>query len=140
MATTGTVNGRIIVIKTGNSPGTTITCLTDSTLSLTADTRDTSCKDSTGNWSEAIVGTQSWTISGSGKFAFDASHGFEDLYDLYLAGAAFRTDIASTAAGDLGWYGNALCTDLSLNAPDNEDTTFDFTFTGTGALNKYTTS
>lgn len=133
MATAGTVNGRVVKIYTGALPGTAITCLTNSTLTKSLATRDTSCKDTSGNWANNIAGQQSWTLSGEGNFAFDSANGAVQLDAIFDDATSVVVSIAGVS-GDKRWYGNALLTELSFAFPDNENSTFSFTFTGTGAL------
>lgn len=133
MATTGTVNGRIVKFYTGALPGTAITCLTNVSLEFSMETRDTSCKDTTGNWDSSIAGTQSWTGSGEGNIAFDAANGIIALRTAFAAASTVVVSVTSAVSGDPRVYGNALLTSLSENYPDNENSTFSFSFKGVGA-------
>lgn len=137
MATTGTVNSRLMVIKVGTA---TVTCLTDASLSMTVETRDTTCKD-TASWTSALAGKRSWELSGGAYFAYDATYGAEDLFDIYASDQSTLSTVkwGTTVSGDLIFSGTALLTSLNFSAPGtDENTTVEFTFMGVGALAKST--
>ncbi|HMY36619.1 MAG TPA: phage tail tube protein [bacterium] len=140
MATTGSVVSYIVKIFTGSSPGTAISCLVDATLSMTAETRDVSCKDSNGSV-EVLPSTTSWEMSGSGMFKFDASNGGQELWNIWKNKTLTTVAWGTAVAGDQQYVGSAYLTSLTFNAPGtNDNATFDFTFTGTGALSEYNVS
>lgn len=137
MPTTGTVNTRLMVIKVGT---VTITCLTDASLSMTVETRDTTCKD-TASWTAALSGKRSWEISGGAFFAYDAAYGAVALFDLFNSDQATLAVVkwGTTVVGDISFSGTALLTSLSFSAPGtDENTTLEFTFMGVGPLAKST--
>ena len=133
MATTGVVNSTLMVIKVGSS---TVACLTDASLSMTQESRDTTCKDSS-SWTNVLAAKRSWEVSGTGLFAYDATYGGKDLATLFIGGQSTLSTIkwGTTVSGDTIYSGTALLTSLSLNgAGTDENTTFEFTFQGVGAL------
>ena len=137
MATTGTVNGRLIKIYVAD---TAVTCQTNSTLEMTMEPRESTCKDDSGNAASFLAGRTSWTMGGEAKLAFDAAKGFSALYTAWTAGTELDVAWQSTVAGDKGYEGTGFITSLSADTPDNEDSTFSFTIQGSGALTEFTTS
>lgn len=137
MPTTGTVNGRLIKIFVDN---TAVTCQTNSTIEMTMEPRESTCKDTVGNAAAFLAGRTSWTLGGEAKLAFDATKGFSALYTAWKNGSTLNVAWQSTVAGDKGYSGSGFLTSLSGDTPDNEDSTFSFTIQGSGALNEFTTS
>ena len=137
MPTTGTVNGRLIKIFVDN---TAVTCQTNSTIEMTMEPRESTCKDTVGNAAAFLAGRTSWTLGGEAKLAFDATKGFSALYTAWKNGTTLNVAWQSTVAGDKGYSGSGFLTSLSGDTPDNEDSTFSFTIQGSGALNEFATS
>lgn len=122
---------------------------TSCTIDITLDVREISSKDS-GKWKENAGAKLSW--SGSTEHLCS---GLEkgSSYDLLLKKMTDREavpihfTVAENADGDLGvpeggWIpkkgegvkGMAIITQLSMNAPDNENATMSISLTGTGPL------
>jgi hypothetical protein len=63
------------------------------------------------------------------------SSGLIDLTELFITGP---NDVwivfGGTADGDATWHGRALCTGISVNAPDGDSASYSATFVGVGAL------
>lgn len=132
--TVGTVLAKNMAIYSGGSPDTLITCQIDATLSMSTQTFETTCKDS-GAWSEPRPGTKSWTMSGTGNFAEDATYGFLDLQTLWTNQTEAEFVLSTGAAGDTEHYGDGYVTELELTSQGNDAAvTFSFTVTGAGAL------
>lgn len=134
MATTGTVLAKNMKLYIGS---TAITCQVDASLSMSTNMFETTCKDSAAN-SAFLPGTKSWTVSGSGNFAFDATLGFASTGGLFeywddqtSASLVFQTAVS----GDKKYSGTAYISSLTLNSSGNDEAvTFEFEFQGTGAL------
>ncbi len=140
MATTGTVLAKNMALYTGSGSGTKITCQVDASLELSSETFDTTCKDS-GAWATPVPGTKSWSMSGSANLAFDATNGWNELYDAWTDQTAITVLITTAVVGDKKYSGSAYVTSLSLTSSGNDGpVTFDFEFTGTGALTEATVS
>ena len=137
MPTTGTVNGRIIKIFVDS---TAVTCQTNSTIEMTMEPRESTCKDTVGNAAAFLAGRTSWTLGGEAKLAFDATKGFSALYTAWKNGSSLAVAWQSTVAGDKGYSGTGFITSLSGDTPDNVDSTFSFSIQGSGALTEFTTS
>lgn len=116
---------------------------TSHSLSISADTVETSSKDDVGAWVSKQVRKLSWTCSTDNLFSFSA-------YDAMFAAMKARTpfEVILTTAGTQGddgnwavgteskYNGNVVITSLELNAQDGDNATFSVSFEGTGALTK----
>lgn len=132
MASTGILNGTLAVIKVG---GTAIAHLTSNDISFEMATREATTKDSAGN-KEILEGLKSFSGSGSGYFAEDATYGFEDLYDAYTARTAVTVRWTTGITGDIYYEGSCYITSLNRTDGLEESSTFEVSFEGTGAVTK----
>lgn len=138
--TVGTVLSKVMKIYTGGTP-TAITCQNDLTLTITTETFDTSCKDTSIAWADSSPGTISWQISGSANFAFDATNGYSELFAAQTTGATLAAVVQNANTGDKKYSGNVIVTQLDLDASGlNTAATYSFTLTGKGALAEATIS
>jgi predicted secreted protein len=138
MATTGTVISGLMAIYTGATPAK-ITCQVNASLNLKRDTRDITCKDS-GDWEDALPARKSWTLSGTGNLALDATNGWKQLYTAWDAGTALACVFQTGVTGDEKYSGSAYVTSLSADSSGSqENVTFSFELKGNGALTKATT-
>lgn len=135
MATTGTVLAKNMKIYVGANA---ITCQLNASLSCSTNTFQTTCKDSVAN-SEYLPGAKEWSISGSANFSFDATYGFEDLWDSWDTQSVIVPIFQTGVTGDLKWSGNSYISELNATS-DGVDAAveYDVTFQGTGALAKAT--
>ncbi len=134
MATTGTVLAKNMAIYINGSPDTVISCQVDATLTLSTATFETTCKDA-GSWAEPRPGTKSWTMSGTGNLAFDATYGYEELFGLWYNQTETAFVISTGVTGDKQQYGDGYVTELEMTSSGNDAAvTFSFTVTGAGAL------
>lgn len=129
---------------------------TSHSLSISADTKETSTKDSGGKWQTSEVGIISWTASSENLYANKAEGmTYSDLFDAMVArtpiDAVFTLEGNSTnlEAGDKedkaptggwtpkansGYQGKVIITSIELNAPNGEEASFTVQFQGTGEL------
>ena len=134
-----TVSGKTVVVKWDTpSPGTpaVFLCETNSTLSITQNTVTASCKSTAaGGWEAAVPTTKSWEITCDCLWDDTdktAEGELVDLMDLFVTGP---NDVGiSIGTATNFWTGKAICTSLSLNAPDGDSATYSATFSGVGAL------
>ena len=132
--TVGTVLAKNMAIYSEDTPDVLITCQIDATLSMSTQTFETTCKDS-GAWSEPRPGTKSWTMSGTGNLAWDATYGFADLQALWTGQTEAGFVISTGAVDDQELYGNGYVTELELTSSGNDAAvTFSYTVTGAGAI------
>jgi predicted secreted protein len=108
MASVGVVNTKLMKWFVGS---TAITCQTDGTLSITNDTRDTTCKDS-GQWKELLYAQTGWEMSGTATVSFKTAVSGDDIY----TGTVIWTKMDIASAGT------------------NQNVTISYTGMGTGVL------
>ena len=141
--------------------GKAIAYATSHTLTISADTKETSSKDSGGKWQTSEVGVLSWTCSSENLCAdSEAGVSFDKLFEYMTARKPItgvfalegnstnledgKLDEAPTSgwtakAGD-GYTGKMIITNLEKNAPNGENATIKVDFTGVGALTKVVAS
>ena len=137
--------------------GKSIAYATSHTLTISADTKETSSKDSGGKWQTSEVGVLSWTCSSENLCGdTEAGIGFDELFEYMVARKPItgvfalegdstnleenKLDAVPTAgwkpkAND-GYTGQMIITNLEKNAPNGENATIKVDFTGVGALTK----
>lgn len=131
MATTGVVNTKLLKIYVG---ATAITCQTDGTLSLSSDTRDTTCKDS-GQWKEALYGQTGWEISGTALGSYDGTMSLHQLTGLIIAQTVSTVSFKTAVSGDDILTGTVIWTKMDIaSAGTNQNVNISYTGMGTGAL------
>lgn len=139
MPTTGTILAKSFRLYTGGTPAA-ITCQVNASISLSTEMFDTTCKDSSA-WSEQLPGTKSWTASGSGNLAFDATNGWSQLFAAWTNQTVVAIVFQNAVTGDKKYSGNTYISSLTLTSDGNDAAvTFDFELTGTGALAEATIS
>mgnify|MGYP003639218282 CR=1 FL=1 len=142
MATTGIINGSIMLLYTSVDDGTTwipIAHSTDNTLDVTGDTREANTKDSSG-WREYLASFKSWTMSGESLLALDSAHGFTQLLAIMEADTVIKVKISSEVTGDKYWTGSALITSISMSTPMEDNGSMSYSIQGSGALTEATVS
>lgn len=135
-----------------------IALATNHTLSLNAETSDTSSKDD-GIWSDAEITGMNWEATSESIGAASESDAvdisYEELFDMCMAGepvdiiSGIPKNKTKDGVPDEGWTvpdsvspttayykGKALITSVKLNAPDGENSSISATFTGVGKLEK----
>lgn len=125
---------------------------TNHTLSVSADTKETTNKDEgNGDWQSSEVGTLSWSVTTENLMDDTKKNGatYDTLFDImtkkeHIKGVfGPKTDAEITDTN--GWtpdlekcrMGDMIITSLEENAQNGENVTFSATFTGVGALKKY---
>jgi len=132
--TAGIINGTDLIVYVA---GTKIYHSTSFTLSRVQGTRDATTKDSAG-WRDLLEATREWSMTGNALFAFDATYGFDELFEVMDTRAAVVVKFSTEVSGDSYYQGSAFLTALDADAPTEDNAGFSFTFEGTGALTKYT--
>ena len=131
MATAGVVNTKLLKIYVG---ATAITCQTDGTLSMSSDTRDTTCKDS-GQWKEALYGQTGWEISGTALGSYDGTMSLHQLTALIIAQTVSTVSFKTAVSGDDILTGTDIWTKMDIaSAGTNQNVNISYTGMGTGAL------
>lgn len=138
--------------------GKSIAYATNHTISINADTKETSTKDAGGKWQTSEVGILSWSATSENLYAEQEGgegHHYQDLFT-YMVNrtpiiAVFSIEGSSPNLDEGkfdsvpkgGWTysntakaltGKVIITSLELNAQNGENASFTATFTGTGPL------
>jgi len=124
------LNGNDVGVYVG---GVLIGCLTGASLTTSRQEIDVTCKDNSGDRA-VILGGAVTNITFNGLFKPDATYGFEDLFDLYIA----KSEV-SLAFGDftnMTIYTQAYLQELTWDGPLNDGSTFSGKFSATGSLTK----
>lgn len=137
--------------------GKSIAYATNHSLSISADTKETSTKDSGGLWQTSEVGMLSWSCSSENLIGDPkAGIGYDELFQMMVARQpitgvfALEGNSTNYAAGKLnaaptagwtpkandGYTGQMIITSLEKNAPNGDNATIKVDFTGVGALTK----
>lgn len=140
MATSGIINGTLLRIYYA---GTAIAYATNCTLSITRELRETLSKDTPGNgWRTVSVGQKSGTLTTEALYSDsgDSSTNVQaaDLFTLLDNGTPMVLVMTTDVAGDTNYQCTGYCTNLELNAPVEENSTFSATFEISGAITKGT--
>jgi hypothetical protein len=131
MASVGVVNTKLMKWFVGS---TAITCQTDGTLSITNDTRDTTCKDS-GQWKELLYAQTGWEMSGTALGSYDGTMSLHQLVVLALAQTVSTVSFKTAVSGDDIYTGTVIWTKMDIaSAGTNQNVTISYTGMGTGAL------
>ena len=109
--------------------------MTNASLSISMETRDTSTKDSAG-WRELLEGQKSWSLSGDGLvvYSLTGAEGFADLFGYLGNRTNLYVKFGSTGSGEKYYSGRGFVTSLDQEAGVEDNVTFSFSFEGTGAL------
>ncbi len=138
MATSGIINGTEFGVYDGS---TLIAYSTSGSVSINHSLRDISNKDSSG-WKEQLEGQRDWEVSCEGMVAFLTAAGgavggktMDEMFTSYLATRTELTVMFSTeVSGDYKYSGSAWLTSMSMDSPNEDNTTYSLSFSGTGAL------
>lgn len=149
--------GDLMLFVTVDGAKKSIGFATNHTLNISAETKETSSKDSGGKWQSSEVGILSWSCSSENLYSNDQEGvGYEELVELMIARKpitgvfAIEGNSTNLAEGKLdavpengwtpkatdGFTGDMIITNIDLNAPNGDNATFKVDFTGVGALTK----
>lgn len=131
------INGTTLVVTIG---GTAVSCETDtSSMNLTRDMIETTCKDSTNANKTYIPGEKDATIDVTAAYIMTpAGEGFEDIFAAWDNGTEITWTWGSTTIGDKSYTGSGLISESSIEAPQNERSTYTFTIQVTGGVTEVT--
>ena len=113
--------------------------MTNSSLSISMETRDTSNKDSAG-FRELLSGQRSWSLAGDGLvvYSLTGADGFHDLFGYWSARTKLFVKFGSVSNGEKSYSGQGFITSLDQEAGVEDNATFSFSFEGTGTLTETT--
>ena len=138
---TNKLNGTDFLVSIALSGGTSkvIAGSKSCSISLNRAVVDATCKDDSG-WAASMKGIKSWTVSTEGLYTISGNtvgQGTPDLFYFLINDATdFNENLVLTWTGDPDWnyYGYAILTDLTVNAGDQDVTTYSANFTGTDRI------
>lgn len=130
MPTTGVINGRNLVLLIN---GNVIGHAKNHSIEISNSLIDTTSKDAAG-WETNIAGLKSVSLSGDGLIALDDTYTVDDLTTVLIAGTAVSYQYTTDVSGDKYWTGSGRIESLSMNAPNEEASTYTFSIKGTAAL------
>lgn len=143
MATTGVINGRLLLFKVNTVSTTYVAagCATECSLSFDQELRETTCAQSGAN-REFLPGLLTATGSFSGLHAFDDSNfAGEDFYDWLAAQTAKTVKFTTGVTGDIEFSGSAYVTNVTMQGGQNgQNATYSGSVQFTGAMTKATVS
>lgn len=150
------INGSDLMLFLKGSEDTTpksIAFATNHSLSISAETVETSSKDTGGKWVSKAPRKLSWTMSTENLYSLDGEGStYDDLFTLMTGREEIEVVFSlekdyATKADEVptgGWTpvttgqykGKVVITSLELNAPNGDNATFTASFEGVGALTK----
>lgn len=134
----------LMLFKDGNALAAATSCQ----ITINANTLETSSKDS-GKWTANQAAKLSWTASSDNLFTVAD---YTSLVDAMISREEVELQFSTVANSDSangvptggwtpktdGYKGNAIITSIDATAADNENATYNVSFTGSGALLKVT--
>jgi len=102
---------------------------------------DISNKD-TGGWDDFLSGRKNWTASVDAMVDYSDTEGFEQAFDAWIGGTVITLTSAIKTGGDaidttsMQLTGDAIITNITINAGDGEAVSYSVSYKGKGALSK----
>lgn len=144
-------NNLLVLVGASGETQTAMACATTCTLNVNQDSIEASCKsESNGKWVSSIPGKVSWDISTDNLYdPTFTSNSFDKLLSTIIADAdgtgsnefdiVFQVVNDDAVSGDVTAYtGKVQLTDISLNGPVDETSTYSANFKGVGKLTQST--
>jgi hypothetical protein len=140
----GVIKGQNLRIKLGTKY---VAFATSCTVHVSAQLEESSTKDSTNGWQQQEITGMNWDISVDALYSVDTDatgvNGSEAL-DLILAQQKIAVEFTQAAGeknrvpgqGAIVYSGNAWVNDVSVNAPNRQNTTYTLQAAGDGELAK----
>jgi predicted secreted protein len=126
--TAGILNGNDLLVYIA---GVAIACTDGCTFQSDNEEINVTCKDNNGA-KQVLSGSNSWSITCSGKWKFDAAYGAVDLLNAHKNKETVTIKMGTSTSGDTYVTGSAKINSFTWEGPLNDGATFNVTFTGTG--------
>lgn len=128
--------GAVRLYKDVSGTYTPFACGTNVAINVSRETRDTTCKDSTGSYRDVEPGLISGTVSMSGLYSEDATNIKADaILDDLTAGTEVTVQYSVGTTGSKYYRANAIVTSWSLEAGNvGENATYSAELQITGAI------
>jgi len=137
-------NLRILILNTSDNKFYCVGMATSCTINLTANTDDASTKDDVGGSAKPEVTSNAWSVSVESLNVVDAGAMLTAIKSMQpmtlMWDETSTTDNQTTEDASYARKGQAYLNDLTLNFNDRENSAKSLQFTGTGALEKFTTT
>ena len=131
MALTGqSIGGEFLVYIEGTAIGS----CKNGTLNIERDMIPSVTKSSTANWEANRPSTQRWSIDFDGLYVFGETYGVSDVFSLQIAGTQVSIKFSPNTSGNKYYHGKAFSKNVTLEAPDEGNTSFSGSFVGSGAI------
>lgn len=142
----GVIKGQNLRIKLGTKY---VAFATSCTVHVSAQLEESSTKDSTNGWQKQEITGMNWDISVDALYSVDTDatgvNGVDAL-DLILAQQQIDVEFTQAAgeknrvpeSGNIKYSGKAWVNDVSVNAPNRQNTSYTLQATGDGELTKGT--
>lgn len=138
----------VMVFMDDGTSAKSIAYATNHTLTIGTNSSEISTKDNANSiWTQSVVQSLNWSLTTENLYSVDGEgNSFEDLFDAMTSRTpvTVKFGISATPGGAVptgGWLpgtaiktGQAVITDLTMNAPVDDNASFTATFTGVGAL------
>jgi len=134
MATTGKLSGTLWLFYVDD---VAIAHSTSGTVDFSADSRDTTTKDS-GAFKSSAVTKLTGTCSVDGLVALDAAFGISELFAIWVAREAVTVKFSTEVADDIFYSGEANLLGYSIDAPDKDNPGLSCNFEWTGTISELT--
>lgn len=134
MATAGVINGTDFIMYDSKTP---IAAASSHTLTQAMATSDASSKDSAG-WKYIKPGQRSWSASGNGLYTFDSTYGYSQLKAILDARTKVMVKLSTSNTTNKYYYGYGYLTQLDAEFPNEETSTYSWSFEGDGPLTEGT--
>lgn len=105
----------------------------NATLNRSAETIDSTSKDSDGNWKESVPGYKEFSIDADGAFVAN-DEAYEILETSYVNGEAVKAYLEFPSGSK--YVGSCIITDLPLEIPFDDLVSYSVSLQGSGALVK----
>ena len=140
----GVIKGQNLRIKLGTKY---VAFATSCTVHVSAQLEESSTKDSTNGWQKQEITGMNWDITVDALYSVDTDAtgvNGADALDLILAQQQIDVEFTQAAGeknrvpetGDIKYSGKAWVNDVSVNAPNRQNTSYTLQATGDGELTK----
>lgn len=137
-------NLRILTLNTSDNKFYCVGMATSCTINLTANTQSSETKDDVGGSAKPEVTSNAWSVSVESLNVVDAGAMLTAIKSMQpmtlMWDETSTTDNQTTEDASYARKGQAYLNDLTLNFNDRENSAKSLQFTGTGALEKFTTT
>lgn len=128
------IDGVKIFLKIGSN---VLVGQTTGSMDLTSDMIDCTSKDS-GQDKEYLAGERDATISVDSLYDPAAAEGFSEVFGYLKAGTSIAWSFGETEAATKVWNGNGFISQVTLNGPKNEASSYSLTIQNSGAVTEAT--